>query len=124
MYAQIRDLNVRNTSGSVIVGDPRVGIIAESCSGLLADAAIEYPGQLLRALVTWQSGSVTFAETGAYSTPTPAVRVIWDLYVDGVYIETRQSVLGVQVNYPGKRKHRSGGGIAAVSGSTAAAPVS
>lgn len=103
--------------GAFLCGDPRVGIPAADCTGLLADAASQYPGQLLRSYIEEQSGSVTFGEDGSYDTPDPAVSITWSLYVDGVFVETTQEVLGTPIFYPGRRRHRSGsGGIGAVSG--------
>ena len=82
----------RQINNTGVYGTTRVGIPSEDCTGLLTGAAQEYPDDLLRAYVTYHSLPITVAENGAYVTTGPTV-VVWDLYVNGVYVNTRITLL-------------------------------
>ena len=73
-------------------GRVEVGTPAEDCTGLLTGAAQEYPDDLLRAYVTYTSLPIFVEANGYYTTTGPTV-VVWDLYVNGVYINTRITLL-------------------------------
>lgn len=77
-------------------GDPRVGIPSEDIpEGSIAyDLAQEFPGELIRILIVFQSGTVAFEEDGAYETPDVPVLVILTPFISGVAIANRQYVIG------------------------------
>lgn len=77
-------------------GDPRVGLPAEDIAGdgFLADDALLYPGQLIRGYVLSGPAGVTYQEDGSHDYSGSLKTVTYELYVDGVYIDTKGTNIG------------------------------
>lgn len=87
---------LRQVQGSGIFSGGLVGLPAEDIpEGSIAyDIAQEFPGELIRILIVFQSGTVSFEEDGSYETPDVPVLVILTPFISGVAIANRQYVIG------------------------------
>ena len=82
----MRNLYTGLPNGMLWVGDPRVGTPSADCVGLLAPAALEYPGQLLRAYVTDGPTGLSVSENGTITYSGPPSTIRFDLYVNGFLV--------------------------------------
>lgn len=100
--------------GLLWLGDPRVGIPAADCTGVLTPFITDYPGRLLRPEIYPADPTVNMSEDGTVNAGTGFT---WRLYVDGELTQAGINYPPVASYQPGRRRHRSGsGGIGAVSG--------
>lgn len=75
-------------SGKLWMGDPRVGTPSADCAGIATDVAAEYSGHLIRVYVTDGPEGVLYEENGEHDYSGALATVTFDLYVDGVYVDT------------------------------------
>lgn len=67
-------------------GDPRVGIPAEDCVGLLTQSALEYPGQLLRIYKVEGPSGLEIEEDGSFTLTGEPGTARLDLFVNGLLV--------------------------------------
>lgn len=81
-----RNLRKKLPSNHTWFGTRKSGIKSSKVNGILDEAAIEYPNSLLQSFVLNIPTGVELTESGATSSNGP---FFWDLYVNGIFIETR-----------------------------------